>query len=77
MKFNRAISCNPFVLGRLCDKDLNGFGNWSFNVDVKDKQILVHTGEKELEGIGKRYRTRLPTLLNVYSKDQFKVRALE
>ena len=72
--FEHVIHLFVFISGQLCSKDLKGFENWRFNVSVDDESLLVATGEKELEIVGKRYRARLPSLFDDgYSKDLFKV----
>ena len=57
----------------MCKEDIERFGNWTFDVKVKDEKLLVPTGEKEQQGIAERFKARLPTLLRNESTSNFKV----
>ena len=57
----------------MCKKDLERFGNWSFDVKVEDEKLLVPTGEKEQQGIAERFKARLPSLLDNDFTSNFKV----
>ena len=57
----------------MCRKDIERFGNWTFDVKVEDEKLLVPTGEKEQQGIAERFKARLPILLGNESTANFKV----
>ena len=50
--------------GSLCEKDLERLAEWSFNLTSKDALILTKSGEKEMLGLGRRWRNRLKHMVN-------------
>ena len=51
-------------LGDLCLEDINNLAEYSFDLTVEDHKVLMESGKREQEGLGARWRARLPTLIN-------------
>ena len=59
--------------GEMCQEDLDHLRNWTFRFTVADHKILMESGVKEQNELGRRWLTRLPGLLG--DSDKIHVRA--
>ena len=50
--------------GELCDQDLVRLADWSFNLTSDDELLLTESGIEEMKGLGRRWRSRLPYLVD-------------
>ena len=56
------LANHRFGRGDLCAEDLERIRNWSFRLKNEQKSLLTQSGEEEMEGLGRRWGTRLPGL---------------
>ena len=64
-------------IGTLCDEDLDGIKQWTFNLTVEEEDLLTESGKAELYKIGQHVKKRLPTIFaDGYNHDSMKVRIL-
>lgn len=63
-----------FDLVDLCDIDVEGIRNWTFNLTVEVESELTESGKLEHHELGQRFKKRLPTLLGgKYLPEDFQV----
>ena len=59
--------------GFLCEPDLVGIRDWSFNLTVDEESELTDSGKLEHRQLGQRFRQRLPSLIGLFSNESYQV----
>ena len=59
--------------GFLCEPDLVGIRDWSFNLTVDEASELTDSGKLEHRQLGQRFRQRLPSLIGLFSNESYQV----
>ena len=59
----RVVLAGLSGLSDLCMEDINNIAEYSFDLTPADHKVLMESGAREQEGLGSRWRRRLPTLM--------------
>ena len=53
-----------WIRGTLCQADLDALSKWEWTVTEDQEKMLTDSGKRELQELGRRFRERLPGLLD-------------
>ena len=67
-----SVLCSLYCPLQVCEEQLAELRDWSVGVEEEEQQKMLHVeGERELEGLGERWHSRFPKLLDDYTPGDF------